>query len=229
MGGDQRLQEPSDDLLGGACPLDLGVQLLRRLVRLRVAGLVDRLAAGDLRLDDLPVLAHVAQAASGELVRVAVEDQQREQLRDRRGDLRCVVAELELAAELEVRCGRRLLRLGPLLALLPPLLLLGVDRLRGRVVVLAGGGSLALLQLAFVAVELEPDAVGDERRVGDERARPVVAVLELEQAAVAAGGVGVGLVEAEPDLLAERGVALADVVAARPGAAGCRAGSGGSC
>ena len=45
-------------------------------------------------------------------------------------------------------------------------------------------------------------------------ARPEVAVLELEQAAVAAGGVGVVLVEAEPDLFAERRVALADVVAA---------------
>ena len=226
MRGDQRLQKPSDHLLGAACPLDRGVQLRGCLVAVGVAGLLDRLAANLLRLDDLPVLAHVAQAASGELVRLPVEDQQREQLRDRSGDLRCVVAELQLATELEVRCDRRLLRLRPLLAFLPPLLLLGVDRLRRRAGVLAGGRSLALLQLALVAVELEPDAVGDEGRVGDEAARPVVAVLELEQAAVAAGGVGVGLVEAEPDLLAERWRSARGCRRSpRPGAAGCRVGS----
>ena len=178
MGGKQRLQQPADHLLGGAGPLDLRVELLGRLVRLRVAGLVDGLAAGDERLDDLPVLAHVAQAAAGELVRVAVEDQQRQQLRDRRGDLRRVVAELQLAAELEVGRGRGLLRLGALLALLSALLLLAPRPAAppasdsARVAASRSRCFGLLLEL----VELEADAVGDEDRVGDVGARPEAVV-----------------------------------------------------
>jgi hypothetical protein len=145
-----------------------GVERVRCLRSVGVAGLLDRLAAHFLGLDDLPALAHVAQAAPGELVRLAVEDQQRQQLRDRRGDLRRVVAELELAAELEVRGGRRLLRLGALLALLPPPLLLHIDGLGRRCGPLAFGFALRALGLPFELVELQADAVGDEGRVGDE-------------------------------------------------------------
>src|SRR5207247_7583459 len=98
---------------------------------------------------------------------------------------------------------------------LPALLLHGVDELavRGGLALAAGGLPLALVQFALVGVELEPDAVGDEGRVSDVAGRPVVAVLELEQAAVAAGGVGGLVVEAEADLFAECRAALADVVA----------------
>jgi hypothetical protein len=49
----------------------------------------------------------VAQAAPGDLLARAVEDEQGKQLRDRGADLRRVVAELQLATELEVGGDRR--------------------------------------------------------------------------------------------------------------------------
>jgi hypothetical protein len=72
------LQEPPDHLFGAARPVDGGVQLRGRLLTVGVAGLVDVFAADFFGLDELPVLAGVAQAASGELVCLSVEDQQRE-------------------------------------------------------------------------------------------------------------------------------------------------------
>ena len=61
------------------------------------------------------------------------------------------------------------------------------------------------MEVSLPLVELEADTVGEEEWVGDvPRGAVEPSVFELEQAAVAAGGVAVVVAEAEPSITCER-------------------------